>query len=125
MARGSKRDREPEQLESLVGKAYPWQRQPDEARAMRVFAAFERVASARVQRNAAPVEFRAGVLTVHTVTSSWANALALESAQLLARLRARVPEIPVQRIAFRVGRLPELRASIAEEPPPVPLLPLR
>ena len=111
-----------ESISNLVGKVYP-SRQPEEVRAMRVFAAFTKVVSQRVQDNAGPVSFQRGILTVHTTTSSWANALSLESGQLLARLRARLPELPVQRIVFRAGKLPELRRSIAEEKPAPPTIP--
>jgi hypothetical protein len=112
-----------EAMGSLVGKVYPSQ-QPEEVRAMRVFGAFGKVVSARVQGNAGPVAFRNGVLTVHTTTSSWANALSLESGQIIARLRLRLPDVPVQRIAFRVGKLPQLPETVAEEKPAAKLLPL-
>lgn len=112
-----------EGLSSLVGKVYPSQ-QPDEVRAMRVFGAFGKAMPARVQGNAGPVSFKAGVLTVHTTTASWANALSLESGQIIARLRLRIPDVPVQRIVFRVGKLPELPDTVKEEKPGVKLLPV-
>jgi hypothetical protein len=64
------------------------------------------------------------VLTVHTTTASWANALSLESGQIIARLRLRIPDVSVQRIVFRVGRLPQLPDTVTEEKPHVKLLPV-
>lgn len=112
-----------EALSALISKAYPSQ-EPEEARAFRVFAGFCKVASDRILANARPVQYRAGVLTVHTATTAWANALSLESAQLLFRVRARVPDIKVDRLVFRVGRLPEVPVAVKPEPPPPRLLPL-
>jgi hypothetical protein len=110
-------------IANLVGKVYP-DKQPEEVRAMRLFGVFAKAVSQRVQNNAGPVSFRNGVLTVHTTTSSWANALSLESAQIIARLRARLPDVRVQRIVFRVGRMPELPEQIKIEPPLARVIPL-
>jgi hypothetical protein len=122
MRRG-KREGGMDALSSLVGKVYPSQ-QPEEVRAMRLFGVFAKVIPERVQHNAAPVSFRNGVLTVHTTTSSWANALSLESTRIMGRLRARLPDVRVQRMVFRVGRMPELPEQVKEEPPLPPLIPL-
>ena len=107
----------------LIGQVYPT-REPDEARALRVFAAYSRAVSQRIQQNARPVYYQKGVLTVHTITAAWANALALESTQLLAKLRFRLPEVPLSKLVFRVGKLPELVDTVQPEPPPARLLPL-
>ncbi len=111
-------------LGELVGKVYPSQ-QPDEARAMRLLGCWSKVVSRRILDNARPVAYRNGVLTVYTATNAWANALSFEGAQILARLRARLPDVPVQRIAFRVGKLPELPEPIEPRGPKPRLLPLR
>src|SRR3954454_12667975 len=110
-------------LSSLMTKVYP-STQPEEVRTTRIFGAFTKVVSQRVQNNAGPFRFRNGVLTVHTTTSSWANALSLESSQIIGRLRARLPDVPVQRMVFRVGRIPTMPDTVKEEPPLAPLLPL-
>ena len=39
-------------------------------------------------------------------------------------MRARVPDIKVDRLVFRVGRLPEVPVAVKPEPPPPRLLPL-
>jgi hypothetical protein len=112
-----------ESIAKLIDQVYP-SHQPEEVRALRVFAAFTRAAPARILRNALPVSYKHNVLTVHTTTAAWANALSLESAQLLAKLRFRLKDITVQRIAFRVGKLPEVPEQVQPEPPPPKLLPL-
>jgi hypothetical protein len=112
-----------EAIGHLIGKVYPTH-EPDEARALRVFAAFSRAVPERILRNARPVYYQRGVLTVHTATAAWANALSLESAQLLAKLRLRARDAPLSRIVFRVGKLPELVDTVQPEPPPAKLLPL-
>ena len=112
-----------ESISSLVTKVYP-SKQPEEARAMRLFATWPKVVSERIAKNAAPVGFRSGVLTVHTATAAWANALSFESAQILGKLRARLPDVTVQRIAFRVGRLPELPEKVQPDPAPPRVIPL-
>lgn len=110
-------------LSKLIEQVYP-SREPEEARALRVFAAFTRVVPERILKNARPVSYKAGVLTVHTATAAWANALSLESAQLLAKLRFRLRDAPVLRLVFRVGRLPEVPDAVQPEPPHPKLLPL-
>jgi hypothetical protein len=78
----------------------------------------------RIHTNAGPVNYRQGVLTVHTAPAAGANALSLESAQLLAKLRFRLKDIPVQRLLFRTGRLPEVPDAVQPDPPPPTVLPL-
>ena len=110
-------------LANLVRKVYPTE-QPEEIRAMRLFAAWSKVVSPRIAENARPVSYRNGILSVHTTTAPWSNALSFEAAQISAKLRARLPDVPVQRITFRVGRLPELPEQVHPEPPPPALIPL-
>jgi hypothetical protein len=112
-----------EAIGKLIEQVYPAQ-EPEEARALRVFAAFTRVVPLRILKNARPVSYKQGLLTVHTANAAWANALSLESAQLLPRLRARLRDIPLQRVVFRVGRLPEVPEAVQPEPPHPRLLPL-
>jgi hypothetical protein len=112
-----------EAIGKLISKVYP-KREPDEARALRVFAAYSRAVPERILRNARPVRYERAVLFVHTATAAWANALSLEGAQMLAKLRFRLPDLPLSRIVFRVGKLPELIQNVQPEPPPPRLLPL-
>ncbi|MGD8861405.1 MAG: DUF721 domain-containing protein [Myxococcales bacterium] len=110
-------------ISSLVSKVYP-SGPPEEVQAMRLLGGWGKVVSRRVLENARPVRFRHGVLTVHTATSAWANALSLESEQLLARLRGRVPGVKLKRIAFRAGPLPEMPEQYVEPTRP-DVIPLR
>lgn len=121
-ARGRKRG-SMEALSSLVPKIYPG-REPDEAHAMRVFAAWSKLVSDRILQNARPVMFRAGVLHVNTASSTWANALSLESDSLLARMRGRVPGCRVRSLRFRVGPLPPLGPEVFAPPPRARLRPV-
>lgn len=123
MQRGGKRTRNLMSLGGLVRKVYPAQA-PDEAHAIRLLGAWGRVVPERILQNARPVDYRAGVLTIHTTSASWANALSLEAPQLLAKLRARASGVPLQRLVFRLGRLPDLPEQIKPQPPPPKLLPL-
>jgi len=110
-------------LDRLITVVYP-DRQPDAVRQLRAFAAYYKVASERVSDNARPVRLRDGVLWVNTSTAAWANALSLESPQLLARLRARLPDVPIRRIVWKSGPLPQKPEQPREELYEEPLLPL-
>lgn len=90
---------------------------------MRLMGSWGRVVNPRVLRNARPVRFKHGVLTVHTATSAWSDALSLDSDELLAKLRARTSGIRIRRIHFRTGPLPKLPEQFREVKRP-PLLPL-
>jgi hypothetical protein len=109
-----------EAIGSLMPKVYPAE-QPEEIRAMRLFGAWSRVVPPRIVRNARPVSFRHGVLTVHTATAAWANALSFETARLIAKLRLRLKDVNVDRIVFRSGRLPDMPEPV-EEQKPAPVL---
>jgi hypothetical protein len=113
----------PQALGKLVGDVYP-KDAPEDSVVFRLAGSWASAVSERIQQNAQPVAYRAGVLTVNTTTASWANALSLESARLLARLSACMPGVPLTRLAFRVGRLPELPERVRREAPPPELIPI-
>jgi hypothetical protein len=121
--RGGKRQKSMQTLGGLMRKVYPSQA-PDEAHAIRLLGCWSRVVPERILRNARPVFYRAAVLTIHTTSASWANALSLEAPALIAKLRARAPDVPLQRMIFRMGRLPDLPEQIKPQPPPPALLPI-
>ncbi|HKP59169.1 MAG TPA: DUF721 domain-containing protein [Polyangiales bacterium] len=106
-----------ENLSVLVGKVYPG-RGKEELAAVRVFGVFMRVLSPRVVRNARPVRFVRGVLTVHTINSAWANSLQLESESVLARLRGKCPGVTITKLVFRSGPLPEAALPVPQDPEP-------
>jgi hypothetical protein len=91
----------------LIPQVYP-SSEPEEARALRVFAAYGKSVPERVLKNARPVRFHEGVLTVHTSTATWANALSLESPELLASATPRAGD---QREPHRVPRGPHAGAA--------------
>lgn len=107
-------------LSDLIPKVYPGS-EPEEAKTLRVFAAYRRSVSARVIENARPVRFFEGVLMVNTSTSTWANALSLESTQILADTRRRSRGVKVTRIVFRAGPMPELPPAAPIAPKLVPI----
>lgn len=107
-------------LSELIPKIYP-SSEPEEAKALRVFAAYCRSVSERVLDNARPVRFQDSVLFVHTSTSTWANALSLESTEILADTRRRARGVKVARIVFRTGPLPEVPKAPPLPPKLVPI----
>jgi hypothetical protein len=107
-------------LSDLIPKVYP-SSEPEEAKMLRVFAAYRRSVSARVLENARPVKLYEGVLMVNTSTSTWANALSLESTQILADTRARSRGVKVTKIMFRAGPMPELPPAAPIAPKLVPI----
>ncbi len=109
-------------ISSLVSKVYP-SGEPEEVQVIRLMGSWSKIVNRRVLHNARPVRFRHGVLTVHTATSAWADALSLEADDLLAKLRGRVSGLRIRRIAFRTGPLPPLPEQFHERKRP-PLLPL-
>lgn len=123
MQRGGKRQRSLQTLGGLMRKVYPAQA-PDEAHAVRLLGCWGRVVTDRILANARPVDYRAAVLTIHTTSAVWANALTMEAPSLLTKLRARAPGVPLERLIFRLGRLPDLPDQIKPQPPPPKLLPL-
>jgi Dna[CI] antecedent, DciA len=106
-----------ENLSVLVGKVYPG-RGKEELAAIRVFGVFMRALSPRVLRNARPVRFARGILTVHTSNSAWANSLQLESESILLRLRRHCPGLRLHKLVFRSGPMPDAALPIPEEPEP-------
>jgi len=107
-------------LSELIPKVYP-SSEPEEARAQRVFNAYCRSVSERVLENARPVRFQEGVLMVNTSTSTWANALSLESVQIIAETRRRSRGVKIAKIVFRAGPLPELPKKAPISPKLVPI----
>jgi hypothetical protein len=107
-------------LSDLIPKVYPGS-EPEEAKSLRVFGAYGRSVSARVLENARPVRFQEGVLMVNTSTSTWANALSLESTQILSDTRRRARGVKVNKIVFRTGPLPLMPPTAPIAPKLVPI----
>jgi hypothetical protein len=71
-----------------------------------------------VLKNARPVRFARGVLTVHTVNSAWASSLQLESESIITRITRLTPGLRLSKMVFRSGPLPDAALPIPEEAPP-------
>lgn len=109
-------------LAELVPRAMP-SKEPAHAKLARLTALWERSVPPRVAKEVVPVRFRDGTLHLHTRTSVWAQEVSLLGPRLLEHMRARDPRMPVQKLAPRVGPLPE-RIPVEPEPPPPPITPL-
>ena len=77
----------------------------------------------RVAREVVPVRYHDGVLYLHTRVSVWAQEVSLLAPRLIEHMRARDPRMPVQKLAPRVGPLPE-RVPVEPEPAPLAVTPI-
>lgn len=121
MARRRRGKSEPLALEAVLSSVYP-RAEPQEIAALRAFGWWTRVVPERVAKNARPVRFARGVLTVHAATSAWAQELDFARESLLASVRRRLPD--VRRIRVVVGPLPDLPTRHRGQPAPAPVEPL-
>ncbi|HEY6880755.1 MAG TPA: DUF721 domain-containing protein [Polyangiales bacterium] len=117
--RSKNRSGAPTILAALIRSAYP-SREPDEVLAIRAFHGWRRAVSERTYRNARPVRFKEGTLTVHTATSAWCSELEFDKERLLRDLKKNAPEARVRTLRFRVGPLPDLNVGTRPLRPPVP-----
>lgn len=91
---------------------------PADALVMRLGAAWERALPARIVRASSPVKLVRDVLYVHTTTSAWAQELTLMQADVLARLKRVMPDLPATTLRARSGPFPK-RAPVRVVRPPV------
>jgi predicted nucleic acid-binding Zn ribbon protein len=71
-----------------------------------VLAAWPEAVGGRIAAEAHPVGERDGVVTVACRAATWAQELDLLGDELLARLRERVGEVPIERLRFVVSPEP-------------------
>jgi hypothetical protein len=109
-------------LAQLVPGALP-SRQPEHAKLARLTALWERSVPPRVAREVVPVRFRDGVLHLHRRAAVWAQEVSLLAPRLVEHMRARDPRMPVQKLAPRVGPMPE-RMPVEPEPSPMAITPI-
>jgi hypothetical protein len=109
-------------LAELVPSALP-KTLPAHAKLARITALWERSVPPRVAREVVPVRFRDGTLHLHTRAAVWAQEVSLMGPKLVEQMRARDPRMPVDRLAPRVGPMPE-RVPIEPEPAPLAIVPL-
>ncbi len=65
----------------------------------------------QVACNSRPARIADGTLTVTTRSNAWSHQLSLLGEHLLRAIEARVPKAGVERLRFRVGRLPQADAG--------------
>ncbi len=121
-----KRRRHKSQGMALIGELVPGalpKTQPAHVKLARLTALWERSVPPRVARAVTPVRFRDGVLHLHTQNSVWAQEVSLLGPKLVEHMRARDPRMPVEKLAPRVGPMPE-RVPIEPEPAPLAVTPL-
>jgi hypothetical protein len=121
-----KRRRHPSQgmatLAELVPGAMP-KNLPAHAKLARLVALWERSVPPRVAREVTPVRFRDGTLHLHARAAVWAQEVSLLGPKLVEHMRARDPRMPVQRLAPRVGPMPD-REPVEPDPVPIAVRPL-
>lgn len=69
-------------------------------------AAWAEIVGEEVARNSHPAQVERGALIVATRSSAWSQQLSYLTDQILAAVRLRLPACQVERLRFRVGRLP-------------------
>lgn len=106
-------------LSTILTGAYPGR--TEDLTLIRTFSWWERAVSRRIAEVARPVRLSHGTLTVHTRSSVWAQELSFHEEDLLASVRAVVPQ--VQRIRIKVGEMPP--PGQAPDPPPPKVEPLK
>ncbi len=71
------------------------------------------IVGAQVARNSRPARIAEGTLTVTTGSNAWSHQLSLLGEHVLRAIAARIPKAGVERLRFRVGRLPQTDAGPA------------
>lgn len=69
-------------------------------------AAWSEIVGEENARNSHPAQVSGETLTIVTASSVWSQQLSYLSDQILATIRARLPHAPLDRVRFRVGKLP-------------------
>jgi hypothetical protein len=71
-----------------------------------IAAAWSEIVGADVAKNSHPAQIQGDALLVTTRSSAWSQQLSFLSEQIVTGVRARLPDCGVQRLRFRVGKLP-------------------
>jgi hypothetical protein len=79
-----------------------WQQDP----LVLLAAGWSEIVGAGVARNSHPTRILDGALLVTTRSSAWSQQLSFLSERIVAAVRARFPQTSVERLRFRVGKLP-------------------
>lgn len=101
-----KRDARPSSVAELIaqflGRSEGLPRRANEALALKVFAAFEKIGRPLTDR-ALPVYFRSGVLTVEVNESAWLTELSFLKGEILGRINGSLGKEVVKDLRFRLG----------------------
>lgn len=76
-----------------------------------IAAAWPSIVGKDVAANAFPTEIERGALLVTARSSAWSQQLAFLSEQIVAALRARFPDVALEKLRLRVGKMPASRES--------------
>ena len=76
-------------------------------------AAWSEIVGAENARNSHPIQADEQTLTIVTTSSVWSQQLSYLHDTVLASVRARLPTCGIERLRFRVGKLPQRRSEIA------------
>jgi len=104
-------------LGSLLPQVYP-SNSAEFIRQSELCAAWERYLPERVVKNARPIKFEKGVLSIHTTSSIWSNELSYLKDQILTLLKRCPAGHLVRDFRLRVGPLPPLTPRIDPKKPP-------
>ncbi len=110
-------------IADLVPAIYP-SKEPDDIKALRAVALWDKAVPERVARNARPVALTHGTLLVHAATTVWAQEIDLLKEQLLASMRRVAPRNGIRRLRVRVGRLPPAADARRRPRPIAPAVPV-
>lgn len=79
-------------------------------------AGWSEIVGPEVAQNSHPERIAAGALTIVTRSSAWSHQLSFLAEHIASAVAARLPGAGIERLRFRVGRLPARRASAPARP---------
>jgi Dna[CI] antecedent, DciA len=82
-------------------------------------AVWPEIVGENVARNSNPARLLDGTLLIITRSSSWSQELSFLAERIVAAARARLPNSGIERVRFRVGKLPAAPGSPGVRPHPV------
>jgi hypothetical protein len=84
------------------GEFERWEKEPHRLLA----AVWPEIVGPEIARNSQPIKISGGALTIATRSNAWSQQLSFFAERILAAVRARLTQTPVDRLQFRVGKLP-------------------
>jgi len=103
-------------LGSTLGEWAPERRSPGDP-LLAIAAAWPEVVGKEVAANAWPSQIERGALLVTARSGAWSQQLTFLSEQILGAIRERFPEVTLERLRMRVGKLPAVAARRGEVVP--------